>query len=372
MGNFDRTIDNRWRPDLESSQRRVKEELREAAAPPVRRPALALVRAVNSDHHDAQTRALIQRVCDLERLPHGAEVNKLFIEWEWLDRMKLPEEKQRFLEPIIHSVGRDPERYEAQLIFLLLVFEPVRRNVSKAFLRAHQGLIAPDIDVNWSNREEARMINNAERQRLFDVTREAALEAIFRYPSPPPAALFPWLRETISHRALDKLRGELPQYQCSPVNGLEADAMQTFLAGFETASQPVLRDRAGFQRWRHGVAMRDVFDVVEDFFEHASVRETCQKAIGRLPSAERQVIDDYFLAERDVTEIAEARGSSESTVYNQKASAQRKLREDDLFFAALYSMHRVRDRARATELSRRYPKGVLPDGRRIVFIGEAA
>jgi hypothetical protein len=33
MPNFDRTVDNRWRPDLVSSQRRVREEEFEDALP---------------------------------------------------------------------------------------------------------------------------------------------------------------------------------------------------------------------------------------------------------------------------------------------------------------------------------------------------
>lgn len=52
------------------------------------------------------------------------------------------------------------------------------------------------------------MIKHVERQELSDVTREAALEALFKFPSPAPDGLFPWLRETIAYRALDKLRGE--------------------------------------------------------------------------------------------------------------------------------------------------------------------
>jgi hypothetical protein len=59
-------------------------------------------------------------------------------------------------------------------VFLMLVFEPVRRSVSKAFMHLHSGFTPAVVDVNWSNRAEARMIAHVERERLFDVTREAA------------------------------------------------------------------------------------------------------------------------------------------------------------------------------------------------------
>jgi hypothetical protein len=43
-----------------------------------------------------------------------------------------------------------------------------------------------------------------------------------------------------------------------------------------------------------------------------------------------------------------------------------------VFFSTLYSLQRVRDRARAQQLAATYPDGVLPDGRRLVLIDNAA
>ena len=76
MANFDGLVDNRWRPDLESSQRRVRDEendvviqSRELSFFPARRAAY--------QPHDAQTTALIRRFKELEQLPHGAAVSRL-------------------------------------------------------------------------------------------------------------------------------------------------------------------------------------------------------------------------------------------------------------------------------------------------------
>src|SRR5438105_15941953 len=112
----------------------------------------------------------------------------------------------------------------------MLVFEPVRRSVGKAFINAQAGLHPAPRDVNWSNRSEARMIRHIERERLFDVTREASLEAVFRYPTKPPARFFLWLRETIAHRALDALRAELPQVDVVQERPAQAEAVQRALA----------------------------------------------------------------------------------------------------------------------------------------------
>ena len=199
MANGDRIVDNRWRPDLVSSQRRVREEEFEASLPGEQQPKAILSRELSFvparrkvfEAHDAQTLALIRRLAELERLPHREPVGKLLEHWKWLEAMKGAAEKQRWLEPLIAAVRRDPEANEHLVIFLMLVFEPVRRSVSKAFVSAHAGISAQPRDVSWVNREEARMIRHVERERLYDVTREAALEAVFRYPPKPPRGSSP-------------------------------------------------------------------------------------------------------------------------------------------------------------------------------------
>jgi DNA-directed RNA polymerase specialized sigma24 family protein len=380
MSNFERVVDNRWRPDLPSSQRRVREEefeetldgdpqpkaiySRELSFVPARRKAF--------EPHDDQTRALIRRLAELERLPHGEPVSKLLEHWRYLDAMKSAEEKQRWLEPMIATVRREPTNNEHLIIFLMLVFEPVRRSVGKAFQDASAGLSPQQRDLSWANREEARMIRHAERERLYDVTREAALEAVFRYPAKPPARFFLWLRETIAQRALDKLRAELPQALTVSNSAEEAEAIQDVLAGFENVDPPAKSDRGGYRAWRAQVRMRDVFDVVTEFFQHDPVVEACRVAVGRLPKAQREIIDGVFYNDIEVPDLAERRDVSPSTIYNHKAKAQETLRTDDVFFSTLYSLQRVRDRVRAQRLAASYPDGVLPDGRRIVHIDQAA
>lgn len=371
MPNFDRTIDSRWRPDFESSQKRVRQENAEQSEPARGLTLIPPEQYEAFKTYDAQTAALMRRLEALERRPHGERVTKLVGEWDWIEKMKGYEEKQHFLEPLICAVQRRPAENEDLVIFLMLVFEPVRRSVSKVFVNVHAGLEPALKDMKWRNREEARLIEHIERQDLFDVTREAALEALYQFPSPPPDHFFRWLREAIAHRALNKLRGDLPRAATSKVSGEEAEAIQVALAGFERLDGPTMSDRAGMGEWRSHIPMRDIFDVVEDFFKNEDVREACKAAVGRLPEKQREVINGYFFEEMKVPDLAARGGTSTSTIYNQKRHAEGSLRDDDLFFSSLLGLERVRDRARAKRLAAKYPNGVYPGGRRIVQI-EAA
>ena len=271
MPNFDGTVDNRWRPDLESSQRRVREEER-AAVVYSRELSFVPTRHKSFEPHDAQTKALIRRVVELERLRHGERIGQLLEEWRWIDKMKDPCEKQRFLEPRIEAVRRDPARNEHLVIFLMLAFEPVRRSVSKAFVDAHSGLTPQPRDMAWSNRAEAQMIRHIERESLHDVTREAALEAVYRYPMPPlessssgcgrRSPTVPWISCAANcprPRPPEPLGSKRPR--CRPP------------WRFEQVDAPPLREARGFRAWRDRIHMRDVFDVVEEFFSHDPVRD---------------------------------------------------------------------------------------------------
>lgn len=381
---FDNTVDNRWRPDFEGTRRRVREEEAEKRAVREDRAGdriffsreLAVVpspqRRPIYDAHDPQTRALIAQHERLEQLPHGTLVADRLSKWNWIDAMQGPEDKQRFLEPLIESVRRDPVANEAALLFLLVAFEPVRRGVSKRFMLARGGLTPAVKDVSWTSRAEARMVREIDKQALYDVTRAAALEAIFRYPSPAPKKFFPWLRETIAHRTLDHLRGELAQIETTCHNAAEAEAVQAALAGFEDVEAPAMRHSAGLRAWRRHIELRAMYEVVDEFFDESAVRETCRAAVGRLPRRQSEVIDGLFFGGQTAADLAAARDVSRSTIYNTESQAKGKLHDDDCFFSALYRLGVVRDRARAQGLKERFPDGRLPDGRRIVHIDLAA
>ena len=198
MSAGDNTRDDRWRPGLASSERRVREELADAASGTDRRVFSRDLSFVPSqagpkfDAHDVQTRALIAEQKRLEALRHGAEIAKRLDEWKWVDTMYDAAQKQAHLEPLIFSVQREPVAHEDILLFLLIVLEPIRRGVSASFVHAH-GRISRSQAVDWRERAQARMIREIEREILYDVTREAVMEAMFRYPAEGARALCPWV-----------------------------------------------------------------------------------------------------------------------------------------------------------------------------------
>jgi RNA polymerase sigma factor (sigma-70 family) len=325
--------------------------------------------------HDAQTRALIGQYAAMARFPHSETVVDRLEHWRWLDTMAGPEDKHRFLEPLIAAVQRDPAEHEDKLIFLLIVCEPVRRKVSKAFVRARQGLDTPEstsLPASWHRREESRRLMEVEKQTLFDVTRSSLLDALYAYPVGGVERFFPWLRATIAHGALDHLRHELPTIRTNERNWAEAEALQLALHGLEELAAPASRDVPGRRAWRATISLRSVFDVAESYFEHATVRNICASAVGRLPVRQSEVITALFFEGQRPDELAQRRSVSRSTVDNHKAQALRNLHADEVLFTGLYELGRVRDRARMAEINARYPDGRLPDGRRIVVIDEAA
>jgi hypothetical protein len=116
-------------------------------------------------------------------------------------------------EPLIERVRRDPEKNEATVIFVLLVSEGTRRGVARELVAARSGLEGLSTPPGCHRREEAKRVNDIERDRLHDITRQAVVEALYKYPSSSPPHLFGWLRETIAHRTLGFLGGELAEIE---------------------------------------------------------------------------------------------------------------------------------------------------------------
>ena len=145
-----------------------------------------------------------------------------------------PAEKQAYLEPLIANVHRDPVTNEDNLLFLLIALEPIRRGVSRRFVHAHGGISSADFG-DRRDRTQARTIREIERQTLYDVTREAVVEAIFRYPA-AARMLFPWFRAVAWRHALFQLRKDLTDARRS-LSAAEAEALQLALADLEMPSR---------------------------------------------------------------------------------------------------------------------------------------
>ena len=169
MSAGDNTRDDRWRPGFASSERRVREELADAAESERRifSRELSFVPAQNTprfEPHDAQTRAMIEEYKRLETLRHGASVTGRLEEWKLIDAMRCPEEKQAYLEPLIADVRRDPIANEDKLMFLLIALEPIRRGVSRQFIHAHGGISQPTSGTGGIARRRGRSGRSSARR----------------------------------------------------------------------------------------------------------------------------------------------------------------------------------------------------------------
>lgn len=320
--------------------------------------------------HDGQTRALMRLYEDMYRLQESDIVVPLLEDWKLREKMATAADKQLYLEPIMDRVRKAPDRHRAEFIFLLLVFEGIRRGVERRLLGVRFGLDVPAAAPAANRREEARRVAAIERDRLSEVTRVAVFEAIYRFPSPAPNHLFGWLRETVAHFTLDFLKEELAELETSTLRGREAEAMQAFLGGFEEVEPPSLGEEGGFRNWHFGV--RWLYGPVAEYLNYHEVRSVCRTAVDRLPRRQRDVIDGEFYNQETPQEIAQRQGVARSTVYNSKAQALASLGKDDCFFMALCGMELVRDSERRAQIEEKYPEGRLKDGRRIVHIDQAA
>jgi DNA-directed RNA polymerase specialized sigma24 family protein len=372
----DNIRDDRWRPGFVSSERRVREELADAAEqaqPTIYSRELSFVPAQSIpkfEAHDAQTQAMIDEHNRLERLRHGPSVLGRLDQWKWMDAMNGAREKQQYLEPLIAQVRRDPPGHEDVLLFLLIAFEPIRRGVSKRFLQARGG-IGASVSTSWRDRTQARTIREIERQTLYDVTREAILEAIFLYPTPPPEKLFPWFRTVASRHALIQLHKDLTDNR-TPMSVEEAAALQAALVGLDDAEAPPMRERIGPRHWRGHFNVRDLYETVEAFYSENGIRSACTAAIGRLPRGQAEVITGRFFRDATPADLALERKVSRSTIYNHTTQALKNMEKDECFFTALFELGILRDQVRRAQIAARYPDGRLPDGRRIVAIDQAA
>ena len=329
----------------------------------------AEARASRSEEpHDARTRRMIEQYDEIYKNAHAEVVVPLIDEWSWLERMGDQQQKQAMLEPLIQRWQRAPRTHEGELVFLLLVLEPIRRSVAGKFLAGAPQASKHSGPSGRHRRQEERIIWNMEREDLFDHTRVAALEIVEGYKfTVQPGRFFSWFRETLAWKVIRIYRKEYlgPNSGLPPV---QVEALQGLLHGFEAMGEPDLRDVAS--SWHSDIwHVRSLFSLVDSYREAPQVRKICQSALGRLGHRQRETLQAYFYDGLSLLEIAENRGVSPSTVGNTKAQAESRLRSDDIFYCALDAIGRVRIDARRREIEERYPGGLLPDGRRIQFIG---
>jgi RNA polymerase sigma factor (sigma-70 family) len=335
------------------------------------RPAPAPARRL-FEAHDAPTRRMIKQWDELYRLEGADTIVPLIEKWEHLERMGSREQKQELLEGLIQQIQREPESHAADAVFVLLAVEPIRRKIARKLL-AGVRLTGHGAATDRHRRNEARILRDMEREEIFDETRMAALELIFRYPfTVAPGRFFGWFRESLAWRVTDIYR-QKHLHDDDGLTSAEREVLSDYLHGFDDLGSPELRSATGYPHWRFRLGgLANVYRLVESYHASPQVRTACRAAIGRLAPKQQETIEAYFYDGLTLEEIAQRRGVTLSTVGNTKAVAERKLAADDIFYCALDAIGRIRNETRRREIEQRYPEGQLPDGKRIVWIGDEA
>lgn len=306
----------------------------------------------------------------LFELGHSKKVVPWLDTWLQLERTVGAQERHDYLEPFIRRAQHDPSAYAAEIVFLLIVFGPVRGSAVKTLRNA---TFVKRIDVSAvdrAGRSAAWMLNQMERERLDSAAVEAVLMAIARYPEPRPDKLFPWIKNTIAFRLLDLVREEVAgKNPPRGAIGAEQIAVSNTLDDLRGLEPPRMASDSPERRALPRIAMtRGLPDLAWSYSEHQEIREVCHRAVGRLSPGQHQVIEYVVLGDYSPQELADRRRVKRSTIYNLQTQGEARLEHDDMFFVELHRLRIVRDHARLAYISSHYPDGHLQDGRRRIAI----
>ena len=241
-----------------------------------------------------------------------------------LERTVGPAQRHDFLEPFILRVNSEPERFQAELVFLLVVFEPVRGAVVKAMREARFREPTDFSAIPKQRRQEARFLAELERNELDRAATQGLLEALSRYPAPRPNALFPWIKNATAHQLLDQLREEARGMAPMGLQAAEHAAVQNTLHDLAELDAPAMATDSPRRRKVLQVAVaRDLPELASHYADHHHIRDSCRRAAGRLAPRQRQVVDEVLLGDYSAAEFAERRRVTRSTIDNLASQARR-------------------------------------------------
>ena len=331
------------------------------SAPPPKKTELS--------HQRERSDRLQERYDELFSLEHSEKVVPWLDDWAVLERTSGPAERHDYLDRFLRRVQTRPHAHRAELVFLLVIFEPLRLSAMHA-LRAATISEPTDLGaIPRHRRSEAKMLAQIEADRLQSAATHALLEVIARYPTPRPELFFPWIKNAIGHRLLNVLRDELHGSNPRGIASAEHAAMTNVLADLDALEAPDVAVDSPARRDVRRVAERDSLPALAGrYATHRAVKEVCRRAIGRLAPRQREVVEDVLLGNESPAQFAKQRGVTRSTVNNHASQARRRLHDDDIFFVELHRMRIVRDQARLAVIQTRYPTGYMPDGRRRISI----
>jgi len=93
-----------------------------------------------------------------------------------------------------------------------------------------------------------------------------------------------------------------------------------------------------------------MFELADEYATYARTSTACERAVERLPSRQRQVVQQHYFEAITQEQVALASGIAASTVRNTHRGALANLRRDDELFDMLEAVGKVRDAARRRRL----------------------
>lgn len=303
--------------------------------------------------HDRETFRLINQRKDLDQLPEASYVVPALDEWKHWTKMNDWGSRNGKLEELIGKLRRK-ETTPGEIQFLVTVCRPVWAGVA-ASLRRYGGIDADPRASGIHQREEVRRANELDREELDGVIQSALMEAFYSCPGKFPRRFFPWLRTTLSHRALDYVLADLTEHDTRlPHDDGIRDVLDRVLSGEgRETGQAFFRSQGSpaFSQWLRTLDLSTIFEFADEYATYARIGSACRRAVERLPDRQRQVVQNHYFEEMTQVEIAKASGLSGSSVRNSHSGALKNLRRDDDLFQVLEAAGKVRDRARREALA---------------------
>jgi RNA polymerase sigma factor (sigma-70 family) len=303
--------------------------------------------------HDRETFRLINQRKDLDGLPEASYVVPALDEWKHWTKMNDWDSRNGKLEELIGKLRRR-EATPGEIQFLVTVCRPVWAGVA-ASLRRYGGVDTDPRAAGIHQREEVWRANELDREELDGVIQSALMEALHSCPRKFPRRFFPWLKSTLSHRALDYVLADLTEHNTRlPHDDGIRDVLDRVLGGEgEETGQAFFRSQGSpaYSQWLRTLDLPAIFDLAEEYATYARIGDACRRAVDRLPGRQRQVVQNHYFEEMTQAEIAKANGLQESSVRNTHSGALKNLRRDDDLFQVLEAAGKVRDRARRETLA---------------------
>ncbi len=97
-----------------------------------------------------------------------------------------------------------------------------------------------------------------------------------------------------------------------------------------------------FRQWIQTYDVPKLFELADEFAGYRAVRSACRRAVEKLPTRQREVIEQHYYEQLTQKAIAQTRGVAESTVRNTHSAALGNLRKDENLLSLLEAVGRVR------------------------------